>query len=154
MEIKKVWSVNCLLSWKTKWRRCPLAGGIELCRCYGYVWGLRILLNTGGILTLPMFLFSDGSLIQMWSASFTWWCRVLLSVYYCEIFKFYFLVFCGDVVVLDGTGGLISLVWNSFFWGPIGFTYVFSCAFVGWAFPVVDYFSFLSIWNWIFWIHE
>ena len=25
MEIKKVWSVNCLLCWKTKWRRCPPA---------------------------------------------------------------------------------------------------------------------------------
>ena len=44
------------------------------------VWGLRILLNTEGILTLPMFLLSDGSLIQMWGASLTQWCRALLSL--------------------------------------------------------------------------
>ena len=42
--------------------------------------GLRSLLNTEGILTLPMFLLSDGSLIWMWSASFAQWCRVLLSL--------------------------------------------------------------------------
>ena len=53
----------------------------------------------------------------------------------------------------DGTGGLISMV-NSFFWGPVGFTYVFSCAVVCWAFPVVYYISFISIWNWILWMHE
>ena len=41
-------------------------------------------------------------------------------------------MFCGDVVVSDGTSGLISMVWNSFFQGPVGFTYVFSCAIVGW----------------------
>ena len=35
---------------------------------------------------------------------------VALSVYYCEIFKFCFKVFCGDMVVSDGTGGLISVV--------------------------------------------
>ena len=63
-------------------------------------------------------------------------------------------MFCGDVVVSNGTGGLISVVWNSFFQGPVGFTYVFCCAVVGWAFPVVDYISFLIIWNWIFWMHE
>ena len=43
----------------------PLGGGIELCGrsiCQG---ALRSLLNTEGILTLPMFLLSDGSLIQM-----------------------------------------------------------------------------------------
>ena len=28
---------------------------------------------------------------------------VAVSVYYCEIFNFCFLVFCGDVVVSDGT---------------------------------------------------
>ena len=44
-------------------------GGIELCGCSSFVSGLRSLLNTEGILTLPMFLLSDGSLIQMWSAS-------------------------------------------------------------------------------------
>ena len=27
MAIKKVWSVNSLLFWKTKWRRCPLGWG-------------------------------------------------------------------------------------------------------------------------------
>ena len=36
---------------------------------------LRSLLNTVGILTLPMFLLSDGSLI-----SFAQWCRVLPSL--------------------------------------------------------------------------
>ena len=35
---------------------------------------------------------------------------VAVSVYYCEIFKFCFWVICGDVVVSDGTGGLISMV--------------------------------------------
>ena len=30
MEIKKMWSVNCVLCWKTKWRRYPLGWGIEL----------------------------------------------------------------------------------------------------------------------------
>ena len=35
---------------------------------------------------------------------------VAVSVYYTEIFKFYFWVFCVDVVVSDGTGGLISMV--------------------------------------------
>ena len=42
--------------------------------------GLRSLLNTEGILTLPMFLLSNGSLIRMWSASFAQWWRVLLSL--------------------------------------------------------------------------
>ena len=77
-----------------------------------------------------------------------------LSVYYCEIFKFCFWVFCGDVVISGGTSGLISLVSNSFFRGPVGFTYVFSCAVIGWALPVVDYISFLCTWNWIFWMQE
>ena len=46
----------------------------------------------------------------MSSASFAQWCRVsVLSAYYGEIFKFSFWVFCGDVVVSDGTGGLISM---------------------------------------------
>ena len=31
-------------------------------------------------------------------------------------------------MVSDGTGGLISMVSKSFFQGPVGFTYVFSCA--------------------------
>ena len=35
---------------------------------------------------------------------------VALSVYYCKIFKFCFWVISGDVVVSDGTGGLISMV--------------------------------------------
>ena len=35
---------------------------------------------------------------------------VALSVYYCKISKFCFWVFCGDVVVSDGTGGLISMI--------------------------------------------
>ena len=80
MEIKKVWSVNCLLCWKTKWRRFPLGWGIELYGSSSCLWGLRSLLNTEVILTLSMFLLSDGSLIQIWSASFAQWCRVLLSL--------------------------------------------------------------------------
>ena len=62
-------------------------------------------------------------------------------------------MFCEDVVVSDGTGGLISMVCNSFFQGPVDFTYVLSCAVMGWASLVVDYVSFVSIWNWIFWMH-
>ena len=114
----------------------PLCGGIELCGSSSCLEGLRSLLSTEGILTLPTFLLSDGSLVWMWSASFAWQCRMLLSLclllWY--LFKFCFLVFCVDVVVSDGTGGLISMIWNSFFQGPVGFTYVFSCAVVSWAF--------------------
>ena len=79
---------------------------------------------------------------------------VAVSVYYCEIFNFCFGVFCRDVVVSDGNSGLISIVWNSFFQGPAGFTFVLSCEVVGWVFEVIDYVSFLSIWNWVFWMHE
>ena len=43
----------------------PLGEGIELCGSSSCVGGLRSLLNTEGILTLPMCLLSDGSLIQM-----------------------------------------------------------------------------------------
>ena len=56
-------------------------------------------------------------------------------------------------MVSDGSGGLISVVYNMFFVGPVGFTYVFSCAVVGWAFPVVYYVSFQRIWNGICWMH-
>ena len=48
----------------------PLGGGIELCGSSSFLGGLRSLLNTEGILTLPVFLLSDGSLIQMLSTSF------------------------------------------------------------------------------------
>ena len=41
----------------------PLGWGIELCGSSSHLEGLRSLLNTEGILTLPMFLLSDGSLI-------------------------------------------------------------------------------------------
>ena len=41
----------------------PLGWGIELCESSSYLEGLRSLLKTEGILTLPMFLLSDGSLI-------------------------------------------------------------------------------------------
>ena len=59
----------------------PLGVGIELCKNSSCLEGLRRLLNTEGILTLPMFLLSDGSLIWMWSASFAWWgYKVLLSL--------------------------------------------------------------------------
>ena len=133
----------------------PLGGGIELCGGSSFLGSLRSLLNTVGILTLPMFLLSDGSLIWMWSASFAQWCRVLLSLsIIVKSLSSAFGCFVGDVVVSDGTGGLISMVWNSFFQGPVGFTYVFSCAVVGWVFPVVDYISFMCIWNWIFWMHQ
>ena len=128
-----------------------LGGRIELCGTSSCLGGLRSLLNTERILTLPMLLLSDWSLIQMWSASFAWWCRVLLCLsVIVKSFKFCFWVFCRDVVVSDGTGGLISMVWNSFFQGPVSFTYVFCCAVVGCTFPVVDSISFLCIWNWIF----
>ena len=43
----------------------PLGGRIELCGSSSYLGGLRHLLNTEGILILPMFLLSDESLIQM-----------------------------------------------------------------------------------------
>ena len=43
----------------------PLGGGMELCGSCSCLGGLRSLLNTDGILTLPMFLLSDRSLIQM-----------------------------------------------------------------------------------------
>ena len=133
----------------------PLGWGIELCGSSSCVWGLRSLLNTEGILTLPMFLLSDGSLIWIWSASFDRRCWVVLSLsIIVKSFKFSFWVFCEDVIVSDGTGGLISMVSKSFFQGPVGFTYVFSCATGGWAFPVVDYLRFLRIFNGIFWIHE
>ena len=76
---------------------------MELCRA-SCLWGLKSLLNSEGILTFPIFLLSDRSLIWMWSAFFAWQCRVLLSVYYCEIFKFCFCVFCRDVVVSSSFG--------------------------------------------------
>ena len=41
----------------------PFGGGIELCGSSSCLEGLRSLLNTEEILTLPMFLLSDGSLI-------------------------------------------------------------------------------------------
>ena len=58
----------------------PLGGGIELCGSFSCLGGLSSLLNTEGILTIPMFLLSDGSFIWMWSTSFAQWCRVLLSL--------------------------------------------------------------------------
>ena len=41
----------------------PFGRGIELFGSSSCLAGLRSLLNTGGILTLPVFLLSDGSLI-------------------------------------------------------------------------------------------
>ena len=77
---------------------------------------------------------------------------VAVSLYDCEIFNFWFKVISRDVVASDGTGGLLSMVWNSFFLGPVGFTFVFSCAVVGWAFPVVElmFTPFKLQDNWIF----
>ena len=43
----------------------PLGNGMGLCGCSSCVRGLKSLLNIEGILTLPMFLYSDGSLIQI-----------------------------------------------------------------------------------------
>ena len=53
---------------------------MELCGSASCVRGLRSWLSTEGILTLPMFLLSAGSLIWIWSASFAWWCSMLLSL--------------------------------------------------------------------------
>ena len=91
-DVWKLFSYVFLWSWRSKgsavlkFERCehgddtPLVGGIELCGGSHCLGSLRSLLNTVGILTLPMFLLSDGSLIRMWSASFARWCRVLLSL--------------------------------------------------------------------------
>ena len=43
----------------------PLGRDIELCQSSSCVGGLRSLLNSEGVPNLPMFLLSDGSLIQM-----------------------------------------------------------------------------------------
>ena len=66
--------------WRPSKECVPFGWGIELHGCSSYVWHLRSLVNTEGILTLPMFLLSDGSLIWMWSAAFAQWCRMLLSL--------------------------------------------------------------------------
>ena len=122
----------------------PWVGVIELHGSSSCMGGLRSLLNTEGIFTLPIFQLSDGPLIQMWSASFAQGCRVLLSL--SMIVK----SLRSALGVLWRCGGFWWywwFDWNSFFQGPVGFTYVFYCAVVGWAFPVVDYISFLSIMN-------
>ena len=43
----------------------PMGGRIEPCGGSSCLGGLRSLLNTEEILTLPMFLLNDGSLMQM-----------------------------------------------------------------------------------------
>ena len=50
---------------RTSKEGAPLGRGIELSESCSCVEGLRILFNTEGILTFPMFLLSDGSLIRM-----------------------------------------------------------------------------------------
>ena len=154
MEIKKVWSVNCLSCWKPSNIGASLGGGIELCESSSCLGGLIISWILKGFWLYTCF---------CWMMDIWYECEVLLllnGVGCCCVclllwnLKFCFWMFCGDVAVSDGTGGLIAMVWNSFFQGCVGFTCVFSCPVVGWAFPVVDYISFLSIWNWIFWIHE
>ena len=142
MEIKKVWSVNCHLCWKTNEEVAPFRWGIKLWGCSSCVWGFRSLLNTEGILTMQMFLLSDRSLIQMWSASFAWQYRLLLSLsiivkslssafgWFVEMWWF--------LMVL-----VVWFLYSKTLLKPIGFTYVFSCAVVAWAFPLVDYVSFL-----------
>ena len=48
----------------------PWGQGIELCGSSSCVGDLKSLLKTEGILTLPMFLLSNASLIQISSTSF------------------------------------------------------------------------------------
>ena len=49
---------------KVQVKKVPsLGGGIELCGSCSCLGGLRSLLKTEGIMTLPMFLLSDGSFI-------------------------------------------------------------------------------------------
>ena len=150
MEIKKVWSVVFCVERPSE-EGAFLGWQIDLCGNYSCLGGLRSLLDTEGILTLPIFLLSDGSLIWIWSASFAWWCRVLLSLsiivkslssaFGCFVEMWWFLMAL-----------VVRFLWSeTFFQGHVGFTYVFSCAVDGWAFPVLDYISFLNIWNWIFW---
>ena len=129
----------------------PLGGGIELCGSSSCQEGLRSLLNTEGILTLPMFLLTDGSLVWVWSASFAQWFRVLLSL---------------SVIASSAFGCLVEMWWLLmalvvwFLWSEtLSFrdllvSCVFSCAVAGRTFPVVDSISFLCIWNWIFWMLE
>ena len=119
---------------------------IEQCGCSSYVWGLRSLLNTRRDSDFANVSFDINIISEVLLLLDDVGCCCLLSI----IVKYLssaFGCFCTDVAVSDGTGGWISMVWNSFFHGPVGFTYVFSCACVGWAFPVVDCVSFLSIWN-------
>ena len=54
--------VSCVKKTQVK-KVPPLGGGIELCGSSSCLGGLRSLLNMEGILTLPMFLLSNGSLI-------------------------------------------------------------------------------------------
>ena len=112
------------------WQVCWILKEFWLCQCFCWVMGFDIKMKCFFCLMVE---------------------GVAVSVYYCEIFEFCFWVFSRDVMVSDGTGGFISMIWNSFFEGPIGFIYVISHGVVGWAFPVIDYVSLLSIWNWIFW---
>ena len=65
MEIKKVEVLIVFCIERPSEEGAPLGWGIELCGHSSCLGGLRSLLNTEGILILPMFLLSDGSLIQM-----------------------------------------------------------------------------------------
>ena len=132
----------------------PLGGGIELCGSSSCVGGLRCLLNTEGILILPMFL---------WVMDLWYKCEVLLlldDVGCCclclllwNLLSSAFEYFVEMWLFLKAL--VVWFLWSeTLFWGPVGFTYVFSCAVVGWAFPVVDYINFMDIWNRIFWMHE
>ena len=65
--------VKCYLFFvlKDQVKKVPSLGrSIKLCQCSSCVGGLRSLLNTEGILTLPMFLLGDGCLMHMLSDSF------------------------------------------------------------------------------------
>ena len=132
----------------------PLCGAIELCGSSSCLVGLRSLLNTEGILTLPMFLLSDGSLIQMLSASFAWEYRLLLSLsiivkslssaFRCFVEMWFLMVL------------VVWFLWSETLpFGDLLVSPMYSAVHLSVGhFPVIDYISFLCIWNYIFWIYE
>ena len=128
----------------------PLGGEMEPCGCSSCVWGLRSLLNTKEILTLPKFLLSDGCLIHMWSDSVASWCRMLLSLSFivkssssafgCFVEMWWFLMALVVWFLWSGTLSFRDLLVLSMY-----------SAVQLWA---DGYVSFLSIWNWIIWVHK
>ena len=140
-------SVNCLLCWKTKWRKSPLGWGMELCDFSSCVWGLRSLVNTKGFWLYHVS-------IEWWMFytnvrySFAQWCRVLLFLP--VIVKFLSSAFWWFVEMWWFGFYVLKL----FLWGTYSFHPCIQLCSCGWALPVIDYVSFLSIWNWIFWMHK